>query len=150
MRTAEERFWAKVEKTSGCWNWTARKTKGYGKFWLGTREVQAHRFSYELANGPIPAGKFIDHRCHNGICVNPKHLRVASNKQNMENLAGARSNTGVRGVTWNDWTGKYVTAVGHNGKQYSAGHYNTLAEAEAAVVAKRNELFTHNDADRAA
>jgi len=150
MKTAAERFWSKVNKTNTCWNWTARNTRGYGKFWFAGREVQAHRYSYELANGPIPEGMFIDHKCHNGICVNPNHLRLATNKQNMEHLASARSNTGVRGVTWSEWTGKYIATVGHNGKQHSAGSHNTLEAAEAAVIAKRNELYTHNDADRRA
>lgn len=150
MKSTEERFWDKVAKTSGCWNWAARSSRGYGKFWLHGREVQAHRFSYELANGPIPDGQLIDHKCHNGICVNPTHLRLATNKQNMEHLSVARSNTGVRGVTWNDWTGKYIATVGHNGKRHAAGNFNTLPEAEAAVIALRNKLFTHNDADRMA
>jgi hypothetical protein len=63
-RPAVERFWEKVDKTSGCWLWTAALWKGYGRIAVGRRMVKAHRFSYELLIGPIPDGMTIDHRCH--------------------------------------------------------------------------------------
>lgn len=88
---AEERFWAKVTKEPGCWLWTGartRKGEGYGRFALRhylperTVWVGAHRFSYELAHGPIPEGMQIDHLCDNPGCVNPAHLRVATAREN--------------------------------------------------------------------
>lgn len=148
-----ERFWAKVDKTDGCWNWTAAKAHGYGRFNIALRTtIAAHRFSYELENGPIAQGLVLDHTCHNKACVNPSHLRVATNKQNIENRVGADSNSssGVRGVYWNRRARKYQTTIGHNGKTHYAGMYDNLADAEAAAIAKRNELFTHNDIDRTA
>src|SRR3954468_18429534 len=76
-----ERFWAKVEKTAECWNWTGYTlSSGYGRF-RGRRagndtasKVLAHRFSYELLIGPIPPGLVLDHLCRNTSCVNPAHL----------------------------------------------------------------------------
>lgn len=60
MRLAD-RFWAKVEKTEGCWLWTsATWGSGYGFFWIGgtKRSEYAHRISWELANGtPVPDGQ---------------------------------------------------------------------------------------------
>jgi hypothetical protein len=73
----EVRFWARVEKTPTCWNWTAAKTTdGYGSLWNreSRRAVYTHRYSYELNVGPIPDGLTIDHLCRNRACCNPDHL----------------------------------------------------------------------------
>lgn len=145
-----ELFWAKVEKTDGCWNWTgATDANGYGRF---SRQGLAHRFAFVLENGPIPDGLVLDHICHNPRCVRPGHLRACTQKQNLENQSGAysTSKSGVRGVSWNANAKKWVGFVQHNKKGIYVGYYSTIAEAEAAVIAKRLELFTHNDVDRRA
>lgn len=152
-KTAEERFWPMVEKTAGCWNWLASKSRdGYGQFSHNGKITGAHRFAFMLANGPIPNGILIDHRCHSRGCVNPDHLRPATNKQNLENQIGAQINnkTGVRGVYWNVQNKKFHAAVRHNKQAHYVGQFDDLEEASAAVTAKRNELFSHNDADRMA
>lgn len=84
MSAVEQRFWMKVERSeSGCWLWTASKDScGYGTFKAGSRTVGAHRFSYELANGPIPAGLTVDHMCYVRNCVNPTHLRLLTAAEN--------------------------------------------------------------------
>lgn len=151
--TAEDRFWAKVNKTATCWNWTGSSVQnGYGKFYLGgvRREVLSHRLSIEWANGPIPEGMDVDHKCHNRACVNPDHLRLTTRKQNMENLQGAyaTSTSGVRGVHWSSQKGKWRARVTHNRHEYNAGFFDTVEEAEESVIQLRRELFTHNDADR--
>lgn len=145
------RFWAKVKKTSNCWEWTDSLGRhGYGNFRLGAREYKAHRVSYEIAHGSIPEGAEIDHRCHNRACVNPEHLRTVTRKQNMENLSGAPRNSriGIRGVSKIVASGKWRARIGHNGKGIHVGMFGSAEEANAAVIAKRNELFTHNDLDR--
>lgn len=151
-----ERFWSTVDTSNadGCWLWTAwTDDKGYGYFSLGgssRRHVRAHRVAWEWANQrPIPDGYQIDHICHTPGCVRPEHLRLATNKQNLENRGLFRNNTsGVRGVSWSKARNGWHARVCHNGKFIQCGLFNNLAEAEAAVIAKRNELFTHNDADR--
>ena len=77
-----KRFWSKVKKTrDGCWLWMGRcNTDGYG---IGPNRQLAHRFAYELKNGPIPKGKLIRHfKCHNRACVRPGHLKTGTNYQN--------------------------------------------------------------------
>ena len=98
----EERFWAKVDKTSnpnGCWEWTAARVSSgrYGGFkWSHTRMVNAHRASMMLAGHEIDSSDFICHKCDNTICVNPDHLYVGTPLTNAQDKS-ARGRT-IRGV----------------------------------------------------
>jgi len=150
----EERFWPKVDKTEECWNWAAAKFQnGYGC--LGRQDggtVMAHRISYEMRFGPIPHGLVVDHTCHNRLCVKPSHLRAVTQKQNVEHLPGVkRTNTsGYTGVSWSGQKRKWRASVGHNRKRLHLGYFDSAEDANAAALAKRLELFTHNDLDRVA
>lgn len=148
--TAEERFWAKVDKSGDCWNWTAYVMPlGYGQFQGIGSKVLAHRFAYEITKGAIPKGIEVDHVCFNRICVRPDHLRLTTHKQNNEHRQAAQKNstTGVRGVYPSSRNGWQVK-IGHNNRTIYFGTYGSIAEAEAVAIAKRIELFTHNDVDR--
>jgi hypothetical protein len=155
-KTAEQRFWEKVDRRADdeCWNWTGAKSDvGYGQIRISGKIVGAHRFSWEQFSGQALGALMIDHRCHNRACVNPAHLRVATHKQNSENLLGAHrdSRIGVRGVRRTHAVSeRWDARVHHNGKTIQVGTFGSVAEAEAAVRAKRSELFTHNDSDRQA
>ena len=148
----DQRFMDKISKTETCWEWTGAKRKGYASIKNAGKNIYAHRVAYEKWVGPIPEGIEIDHRCHNTICVNPKHLRLATPKQNKENLRGAQSASasGIRGVSWISHRNKWGATVTHNKITHHLGYFRTAAEAGEAARVKRLELFTHNDIDRRA
>lgn len=94
-QTAAQRFWSKVNKSnsSGCWLWTAsvqHHRGGYGKLKVQGVTKRAHRVAWELTNGPVPEGLFVLHNCPGGDnprCVNPAHLWVGTNDENMADMS---------------------------------------------------------------
>lgn len=152
--TTEESFKLHTVRQGDCIIWTGGRCRSgqYGSMWHQGRTKRAHRVAWELANGPIPHGLVIDHKCHVFLCVNPAHLRLATRKQNRENIEGASkgSSTGILGVFRFKNSRKFVAQVAHNGKTHHLGAFDTAEEAGEAAKAKRLELFTHNDADRKA
>ena len=92
-------FWAKVDKSRNCWRWTGYIAEtGYGKLYFRSRRpILAHRFSYELAFGPIPQGLHLDHLCRNRWCVNPDHLEAVTPAVNIRRGAKAGKMICLRG-----------------------------------------------------
>src|SRR5690606_31294900 len=86
--TDVDRFAAKIEfppdgpeDTASCWFWAGARhsrRRGYGKFWLSGRMVNAHKASYLLFRGDVAEGQVVGHLCNCESCVNPFHLVAQS------------------------------------------------------------------------
>ncbi len=94
---AVDRFWSKVDRRAShkCWMWKGTKAlplsngMQYGSFGFydgKTINYRVHRFAWMLANGRIPDGKVIMHRCDVPLCVNPRHLRLGTQIENMQDM----------------------------------------------------------------
>ena len=116
-RTLEQRFWAKVDSGNACWEWTAGKIKGYGQIQVNGKQKLAHRISWELHNGPIPKNLCVCHHCDNPGCVNPDHLFLGTQKDNMRDKL------------------KKARQVKEQPKQRGEKHHNVkLAEEQVRVI----------------
>lgn len=86
------RFWAKVQKSEGCWLWLgSRDHHGYGQIARGGRHgghTKAHRLAYQLQVGAIPPGMHVLHRCDNPACVRADHLFLGDHTANMRDMWG--------------------------------------------------------------
>jgi hypothetical protein len=78
-------------KEFGCWEWQGSLTKGYGKFWNGDKWCNAYKWAYEYFNQTkVPKELVCDHLCRNRSCVNPDHIELVTNAENIR-----RGNTGI-------------------------------------------------------
>lgn len=79
---------------SGCWIWTGTSTSlGYGELRLNKKRHYAHRFSYQIHKGQIPDGLVVRHQCDIPACVNPEHLKLGTQRQNViDSVVRGRAN----------------------------------------------------------
>lgn len=83
------RFWQMVSKSTTCWNWTGSTyPHGHGMFNIhwGKSPIRAHRFSWEIHRGRIPSGMCVLHKCDVPACVNPEHLFIGTQLDNVRDM----------------------------------------------------------------
>lgn len=142
------RFHAGYEKTeSGCWVWTrGRHGKGYGLFHVPGKTIQkTHRVSWEMHNGEIPDGLHVLHRCDNPPCVNPEHLFLGTNQDNVDDkVAKGRlrvqrgSSSGVARLTEDQ-----VVAIRADGRfQREIAETYGIAQTTVSAI-KRRQNWAH-------
>jgi len=89
-RPLVERFWDHVDIKSQeeCWEWkSSLDGKKYGQFAINQKQYRSHRISWELTCGKIPNGLCVLHKCDNSKCVNPSHLFLGTQKDNIQDMA---------------------------------------------------------------
>jgi hypothetical protein len=133
-----ERFWKNTEKADGCWNWTGQlDRKGYGVMNVGGRKgnmVHAHRVAYTLVIGMFADGLQVLHKCDNKRCVNPDHLFLGTNADNMRDKITKGRQAKGEGITGSKLTIEKVVEIR---RRYAAGESDqpTLAREYGVGVA---------------
>lgn len=152
----EPAFWSRVDRRGpdDCWEWTGpRRKKGpnnlpYGV--VGRRGVAtgAHRVAWELANGPIPLGSFVLHKCDNCGCCNPKHLYLGDHDQNMQDMVERHRRKGAASGETNGRAKltqvqadeiRAIYAAGGRSQQSIADEYGVSQFAVSAII--RNKRY---------
>lgn len=142
------RLFARLIPSGACLLWPGRRDKnGYGRLKRSGAHVRAHRVAWEIANGDIPAGMCVLHRCDVPACCNVEHLFVGSVGDNNRDAKAKGRSRGARGVSNGAWTHPERRPRGErNGstlhpERYPRGERSHLAKlSDAQIVAIRAEL----------
>ena len=95
-----DRFWSNINKETekGCWEWTGGLNfSGYGRIYYDKKRVFAHRFSYELHYGKFDTNLVVMHICDNTKCVNPEHLRLGTQADNVYDMVNKNRHVKLKG-----------------------------------------------------
>lgn len=99
-RNSPEHFWDFVDKKSDdeCWEWLGSHCSRYGRFRYDGKKITAHKFSYFLFTGYMPSStEYVCHKCDNIYCVNPHHLFLGTQFDNMQDMVRKGRNFDTKG-----------------------------------------------------
>jgi len=133
-----------TKKENGCWEWIGGKSHGYGTLRIhdlfGRTPVYAHRLAYLLAYGPIPQGLFVCHKCDNEPCINPDHLFLGTQKDNLQDMAiKGRSCIGMKNgrAKVTDKDVEQIRLLVQGGiRQYRVAHKFGLSDAQISRIVR--------------
>ena len=136
-----EHFAEKVNKqgTTECWEWLgARYYNGYGIAKINGVNMSAHRVSWQLFFSDIPDGQFVLHRCDNPSCVNPYHLFLGTQSDNLQDCykkeRGPRQKLSIEEV-------KYIRALHAKGlKQIDLAEMFNVSPSNVNGIIKRRHF----------
>lgn len=147
MRSVKERF---TEKTSiamtGCWNWTGATDGRYGSMAVNGRQTKAHRISWTLTHGDIPDGMFVLHRCDNTLCVNPGHLFIGTQSDNLLDCS-RKGRSGAKTQPHRLARGNANGARKHPDRLARGERNGAVKAMRATDKCRRGHLFTRLDSD---
>lgn len=116
------RFNKKFIKSNKCWEWIgAKDSSGYGRFWTGKKNTGAHQYSYTITKGTIPNKMVVMHTCDNSLCVNPEHLNIGTQKDNIQDM--------------------YIKSRNRKKETYTSGHNHHLALFTKKQVANIRNIY---------
>ena len=127
-----------------CHEWIAAKTgspnKVYGYFWINNGMSRAHRVAWcNYHDETIPSDVHLNHKCNNKLCVNPLHLEITSNRENVllgrVSLLKENKQSQYPGVTWSNHRNRWRARIYIDGKERLLGYF--LDEKEAGEAYER-------------
>lgn len=129
-----------------CTFWEGAKDYGgYGVASLNGKTITAHKKAYVLAKGPVPAGMVIRHTCHNKCCINPDHLVVGTQQQNMDDkMAAGREARGsdVGGSKLTDADVLQIRSLAGMMSQRAIARKFNITQANVSLIVRR-QTWTH-------
>lgn len=124
IRQIEER--STPEPNTGCWLWTGSvSTTGYGRLSVRTIWRKAHRVSWIVHHGPIAKGLRVCHKCDQPLCVNPAHLFVGTQGDNMRDR---------------DRKGRQMKAQGHYRSMFTVEEIRQIRATDYSVRGTASRL----------
>lgn len=141
------------EPNTGCLRWRISRGKASAGSFAGSRTddgylrigingiyFYAHRIIWSIMTGSDP-GDLVDHRDTDKSNDAWENLRLATDAQNNQNRGSDKRNaSGVKGITWNSFYGKWQAQIWANKKKVDFGRFDTVEDAAKAIAGKREEL----------
>lgn len=127
------KIWMNFHTTGHCWRWATPTRNKYPALKVGGLKLQANRAAWLAKFGPIPDGMLVCHRCDNTKCINPAHLFLGTQSDNMTDC-GRKNRSGMKRhphlsclIKWNEKHGKLkpldvlrIREMHANGQRYAA------------------------------